>query len=377
MRERAMVMVMAMAMAMTVILSEGRNLSDEPLGSHKLSPLSCCILLHPPALFVFYSLSVNVELGISEPCKSNRRRESRLEVNGQPLNQAVTCPSRFTLHLQHHGLYNLTLADADGTARSVSFFVAHADFSNGRMWSPASSSLHLDQHVSHTSRDACANRADTTLWVFVAAWNAARWVNTSLSSLRRQTYCNFVCVVVDDASTDDTYSVVQETIEGDDRFVVIRNDRRFGAARNFHKYISEQGGNMTDDDVIVFLDGDDWLADGGVLEHLVKEYYGPGPGCWMTYGSLGAMMMRKKVAHLTRSVLSSRNRLHLSSLPPRCGPVLLVPGKLMRFRLPCGDSRAEVRLDQHAPAIDQCQALETLAGGRFQVLLSLPPPAPL
>ncbi|EKX54450.1 hypothetical protein GUITHDRAFT_99929 [Guillardia theta CCMP2712] len=263
--------------------SEGERIHENHLRSRTSPALSCCILLQPTSLFVSYSPAVNVEVGVSEQCASGKR-ESRLDVNGQTVSQVV-CPSRFTVNLEQHGLYNLTLSEASGAKSSVSFFVAHKDFSNERIWSPASLSLHSDQNRPHDDGKECVEGADTKFWVFVAAWNAARWVNTTLSSLRQQTHCNFFCVVVDDASTDSTSSVVQEMIRGDERFTLMNNNKRLGAARNFFQHISEHTSRMSDEDVIVFLDGDDWLADQNVLLHLAEDYY-RNTSCWMTYGSL-------------------------------------------------------------------------------------------
>ncbi len=62
--------------------------------------------------------------------------------------------------------------------------------------------------------------------VVVPAFNAARFIETSVASILGQTYDKLEVVVVDDASTDDTADVLARI--GDERLRVIRNERNLG-----------------------------------------------------------------------------------------------------------------------------------------------------
>ena len=60
-----------------------------------------------------------------------------------------------------------------------------------------------------------------TVGVVVAAWNAQAWIAESLESLRTQDFRDWVCVVVDDGSTDGTAAVIADYVARDGRFVLL------------------------------------------------------------------------------------------------------------------------------------------------------------
>jgi glycosyltransferase involved in cell wall biosynthesis len=59
-----------------------------------------------------------------------------------------------------------------------------------------------------------------------------------LDSLRDQTHGNWVCVISDDCSSDETFSRLRELTDGDDRFAVSRSPERLGFYRNFERALS-------------------------------------------------------------------------------------------------------------------------------------------
>jgi GT2 family glycosyltransferase len=93
-----------------------------------------------------------------------------------------------------------------------------------------------------------------TVSVIIPAYNAAKFVGRTLQSLRDQTFGDFEAIVVDDGSSDDTASVVQQVVEADPRFRLIRQaNGGVAAARN--RAIAEARGRY-----LANLDSDDmWL----------------------------------------------------------------------------------------------------------------------
>ncbi|WP_320170428.1 glycosyltransferase family A protein [Maridesulfovibrio sp.] len=90
--------------------------------------------------------------------------------------------------------------------------------------------------------------------VIIPTYNRSAMVMRAVQSVLAQTWRNFECIVVDDGSTDDTFSVLAEI---DDRRlrVVSRENGGVSAARNHALNIS--GGRF-----IALLDSDDeWLAE--------------------------------------------------------------------------------------------------------------------
>lgn len=56
-----------------------------------------------------------------------------------------------------------------------------------------------------------------------------------VDSLRRQTDEDWVCIVSDDCSRGELFARIERELEGDDRFVIVRNPRRLGFYRNFER----------------------------------------------------------------------------------------------------------------------------------------------
>ena len=88
-------------------------------------------------------------------------------------------------------------------------------------------------------------------------------------------------VIVDDCSTDNTYDVAFKLIKNDKHFTLIRNGERGGAMSS--SVIGTSAANARDEDVIVKLDGDDWLARTDALSIIKKTY--DTKNCLMTHGS--------------------------------------------------------------------------------------------
>jgi hypothetical protein len=116
--------------------------------------------------------------------------------------------------------------------------------------------------------------------VVVPVYNSRSWIGKCLKSIQEQTVGSFRCVVIDDNSSDDTFYAAQEAVAGDDRFTVVRNPQRSGALANIIRGIEMT--NPEPSDVIVTVDGDDWLAHPRVFERLAHSY--ADKRCQLTYG---------------------------------------------------------------------------------------------
>ncbi|PZQ10774.1 MAG: hypothetical protein DI565_19540 [Ancylobacter novellus] len=89
--------------------------------------------------------------------------------------------------------------------------------------------------------------------VIVPAYEAAEHIETALRSLTAQSYRNLEIIVVDDASRDGTFDIVQRFARADDRVRPVRQDRNAGAyaARN-------RGLDLAYGDFVTTHDADDW-----------------------------------------------------------------------------------------------------------------------
>jgi autotransporter strand-loop-strand O-heptosyltransferase len=111
--------------------------------------------------------------------------------------------------------------------------------------------------------------------------NAEDYIAKCVNSIKCQSYKNFHCYIVDDCSDDDSIRKALRVINGDNRFSVISNETRHYLAYNYHNILNRS--EIKDSDVIVIVDGDDYLPDSNVF-HRVREAYADG-NTLLTYGS--------------------------------------------------------------------------------------------
>ena len=95
----------------------------------------------------------------------------------------------------------------------------------------------------------------TTVSVIIPARNAARWIGDAISSVATQTQAACEIIVIDNASTDDTCTVVGQMQVAIPELILVRNQQDLGpgASRNI-------GIGRAKGDWIAFLDADDWFA---------------------------------------------------------------------------------------------------------------------
>jgi len=89
--------------------------------------------------------------------------------------------------------------------------------------------------------------------IVIPTYNRASWIGPCIKAIQAQTYTQFQCVIVDDASRDDSVSVITQHIQDDQRFDLIKLSQRKGPsyARNIGvKKVSQS-------EWIAFCDSDD------------------------------------------------------------------------------------------------------------------------
>lgn len=117
--------------------------------------------------------------------------------------------------------------------------------------------------------------------VIIPMYNMAQWIGDNIAMLQKQTFRDFRCMIGDDLSTDNSVDVVQNLIGHDPRFNLVLHDVKKYSLGNIYTLI--ELAKPDDEDVLVLIDGDDYLANESVLEKLRRIYLEK--DCWMTYGS--------------------------------------------------------------------------------------------
>ena len=116
--------------------------------------------------------------------------------------------------------------------------------------------------------------------IIVPFYNVEKWIKVCIRSVRAQDYKDFQCILLDDMSTDNTAKIVREEIGDDPRFTFVEVQEKAFALKNIYDGIKLA--NPSPEDIIVTLDGDDWLSRRDVLYALNQIYLNS--DCRMTYG---------------------------------------------------------------------------------------------
>lgn len=89
--------------------------------------------------------------------------------------------------------------------------------------------------------------------IIIPVYNSSNYIIRCLDSIKKQIYNNFECIIIDDGSTDNSFSICNDYIKSDSRFKIIHQENKgVSVARN-------AGLNAVTGDYIVFVDSDDFI----------------------------------------------------------------------------------------------------------------------
>jgi len=118
-------------------------------------------------------------------------------------------------------------------------------------------------------------------YIFIVPFfNAAPFLKKCIASIKRQRHTEFKCILIDDMSTDNSNEVIDNLISGDSRFVLKKNMQKGYALKNIYQSLLQE--KIDDEDVVILLDGDDWLSSSRTLNTLNEIY---NDDFLVTYGS--------------------------------------------------------------------------------------------
>jgi glycosyltransferase involved in cell wall biosynthesis len=118
--------------------------------------------------------------------------------------------------------------------------------------------------------------------IVTTAYNCQDYIEKCIGSLMGQNFTDFKCYITDDLSTDNTVNVVKNMIKGDDRFILIENKVKMYQPGNYDQVIRDNH-DIDDNEIIVEVDGDDWLPDSKTLSRINEVY--SNPDVWIANGS--------------------------------------------------------------------------------------------
>ena len=101
--------------------------------------------------------------------------------------------------------------------------------------------------------------------VVIPIYNVEKYLKKCLDSVINQTLKEIEIICIDDCSTDNSLSIIEQYIQFDDRIKLLKNDVNSGAS-----YTRNKGINAANGEYIGFIDGDDYI-NGNFYENLYKK----------------------------------------------------------------------------------------------------------
>jgi glycosyltransferase involved in cell wall biosynthesis len=100
--------------------------------------------------------------------------------------------------------------------------------------------------------------------IIIPTYNRGHLIGETLSSLVAQTYTNWECIIVDDASTDNSFGIIKDFVKNDNRFKIVKKQlssiKGPSSCRNY-------GFELSTGNYIQFFDSDDIMHQ----DHLLKK----------------------------------------------------------------------------------------------------------
>jgi glycosyltransferase involved in cell wall biosynthesis len=118
--------------------------------------------------------------------------------------------------------------------------------------------------------------------IITTLYNAENYIEKCIGSIMGQSFKNFKCYITDDLSTDNSVNLVKNMINGDKRFILIENKVKMSQPGNYDQVIRGNK-DIDDNDIIIEIDGDDWLPNSKVLSKINDVYLDN--NIWLTNGS--------------------------------------------------------------------------------------------
>jgi glycosyltransferase involved in cell wall biosynthesis len=105
------------------------------------------------------------------------------------------------------------------------------------------------------------------LKVIINGYNSSEFLKKCLQSVKNQTFKNYKCIIVNDASTEEDFEIYAKEYP---EFSYIKNDTNLGPLAS--RVVGINNMNCSDNDIIFLIDGDDWLIHENVFQYIYNIY---------------------------------------------------------------------------------------------------------
>ena len=119
--------------------------------------------------------------------------------------------------------------------------------------------------------------------ILTGLYNAENYIERCLNTIKKQSFLDWTCYITHDQSTDRSVEIIKKVIDDDARFVLMPdNNKKVYQIGNFDKSI-RYNPNVGDNEVMIEVDGDDYLPDPNVFTRINNLY--SNPDIWIATGS--------------------------------------------------------------------------------------------
>lgn len=106
----------------------------------------------------------------------------------------------------------------------------------------------------------------------ISSYNQSQFINRNLNSIRMQNYNKdkYKIVYVNDNSTDDSKNIIKKFISDNKTINIKLINNKVNKGPAYSRYLGYK--NAKEDEICIFLDGDDWLVDKNTLKKISYCY---------------------------------------------------------------------------------------------------------
>lgn len=133
--------------------------------------------------------------------------------------------------------------------------------------------------------------------IVMPLFNSEAYVSETLFSVQAQTYPNWELIVIDDGSTDASYSIVSKASETDSRIRPLRNTANIGVAKTRNRGVAEAQGRF-----LAFLDADDvWMPEklARQVDYMLASRC---PMCFTSYETIESDGAHRNYVHVPKRI---------------------------------------------------------------------------
>lgn len=118
-------------------------------------------------------------------------------------------------------------------------------------------------------------------------WNAEKYIEKNIQSVAQQNYPDYLHILINDASTDASQSVVDAAVKAVNTYSCVTENKAVNCGAIFNQLTAVEE-YVRDDDIVMLLDGDDWLVNNNTIFHYYNDLYNQ--GYEFTYGSMWSVV---------------------------------------------------------------------------------------